>query len=156
MTTRSTAAAAKRVEAVSHERDFFVWTQQTAALLRVRRFSDVDAAALAEEVEDMGKRDLRELHSRSERLLVHLLKWQFQKSKRSRSWKSTILTQRFRIQALLDDSPSLRPKLLRGRDDDYARATQRAAVESGLKLERFPSSCPYTLEQLLDTSYLPA
>lgn len=150
------AITAKRVESVPHDGDFFVWTQQTAALLRAGRLNEVDAAALAEEVEDMGKRDLRELHNRTERLLVHLLKWHFQKGKRSRSWKSTILTQRFRIQALLDDSPSLRPKLLRSLEDDYARATQRAAVETGLKLERFPSSCPYTLEQLLDTSYLPS
>jgi hypothetical protein len=57
-----------------YDKDFFEWTRCNAALLRARRFEEADIEHLAEEVEDMGKRDRRELTSRLEVLLTHLLK----------------------------------------------------------------------------------
>jgi|MudIll2142460700_1097286.scaffolds.fasta_scaffold98266_2 hypothetical protein len=47
-----------------YDEDFLAWTEQTAALLRRSRFAAIDIDHLAEEVEDMGKRDLREANSR--------------------------------------------------------------------------------------------
>jgi hypothetical protein len=38
----------------------------------------------------MGRSEKRELESRLEVLIMHLLKWQFQPNLRSRSWKLTI------------------------------------------------------------------
>ena len=51
---------------------------------------------------DMAKRDKREVSNRLRMLLVHLLKWEYQPRKRSRSWEGTILTQRYELQALLE------------------------------------------------------
>ncbi|VVM04474.1 hypothetical protein MAMT_00107 [Methylacidimicrobium tartarophylax] len=38
-----------------YERDFYAGTQETARLLRERRFGDVDLANLIEEVETLGR-----------------------------------------------------------------------------------------------------
>ena len=70
-----------------YDEDFFEWTRRTAELLRAGRLDQADIEHIAEEIEDMGKRDLKELNSRVQVLVAHLLKWQFQPEKRSRSWE---------------------------------------------------------------------
>ena len=47
-----------------YDEDFAVWTTETARLLRAGRLNEVDIEHVAQEIEDMGKRDKRELHSR--------------------------------------------------------------------------------------------
>src|SRR5215510_10406683 len=93
-----------------YEQDFFKWTQTTAALIRAGKWYDLAPEALAEEVESLSARDHRELRRRLQRLVTHLLKWQYQPSGRQtgHSWRSTIRTQRQEITELLAQSPSLR------------------------------------------------
>ena len=91
-----------------YEQDFFEWSQTTAALIRAGTWDDLDREALAEEIESLGKRDRRELGSRLQTLVMHLLKWGYQPAERSGSWRGTIRTARREITAVLDDSPSLR------------------------------------------------
>ncbi len=138
-----------------YEQDFYAWTQRTAELLRAGRFDEADIEHVAEEIEDMGRRDVRELNSRMQVLLAHLLKWQVQPDRRSPSWRATIITQRLELDGVLAQSPSLRPKLASGLADNYARAVKRAAAETGLASERFPATCPYGVEQVLDEDFLP-
>jgi len=138
-----------------YEDDFFVWTQRTAALLRAGRFDEVDVEYLAGELADMGKRDLRELDSRTQVLLLHLLKGQLQPDKRSSSWEATIVTQRLEIEALLRLSPSLRSRLASGLAESYAGAVKRALPEMGLSRSHFPRECPFTVAQILDERFLP-
>jgi hypothetical protein len=124
--------------------------------LRDGRFADLDVENLAEEVEDMGKRDRRVVESRLEVLLLHLLKWQYQPRRRSGSWRATIRVQRSRLELVLRDSPSVRaevPAMLLRR---YPKAVAAAADETGLPEARFPPTCPYTAEQILDEKFLPA
>ena len=64
-----------------YDEDFFEWTSRNAALLRAGRFDRADIEHIAEEIEDMGKRDLKELNSRVQVLVAHLLKWQLQAAK---------------------------------------------------------------------------
>jgi Domain of unknown function DUF29 len=139
----------------TYDADFFEWTQHTAALLRAGRMAEVDVEHLAEEVEDMGKRDRREVDSRVTVLLTHLLKWQKQPEHRSRSWKSTILAQRHDLGRVLQDSPSLRPRVGSELRRTYTDAVEEAAEETGVFLEHFPSECPWTPEQILDQDFLP-
>src|SRR5438876_1559732 len=114
--------------AAAYDADFFAWTQRTAALLRARRFDEVDVENTAQEIEDIGRREARELNSRVQVVLVHLLKWQLQPKKRTSSWLTTLLMQRSEIEDLLGDSPRLRPRLLHDLPKSYARAVKRAAV----------------------------
>jgi hypothetical protein len=143
------------VSVPGYDHDFFAWTQHTAALLRAGRFGELDVEHLAEEVEDMGKRDRRAVESRLEVLLAHLLKWQYQARRRSGSWRASIRAQRSRLELVLRDSPSLRAQIPAILSRRYAKAVGVAADETGLPRERFPEECPYTAEQLLDEAFLP-
>jgi hypothetical protein len=139
-----------------YERDFFEWTQCNAALLRAGRFDQADIEHIAEEIQDMGLRDRRELESRLQVLLQHLLKWQIQPERRGRSWRETIQLQRLEIAESLEEMPSLQPALPASLDKVYRRAVARAAIETSLAENSFPSACPFSLDQALDREYYPA
>ena len=138
-----------------YERDFFEWTQCNAALLRNGQFDQADIEHIAEEIEDMGLRDRRELESRLQVLAQHLLKWQFQPERRSRSWRDTIQIQRLEVVELLEEMPSLRRALHAGLNKVYRRSIARIVIETSLPEATFPSNAPFTLEQMLDREYFP-
>jgi hypothetical protein len=138
-----------------YETDFYAWTQQQAALMRGEELEQLDLPNLIEEIEAMGRRERRELVSRLKVLLMHLLKWHFQPDQQSRSWRNTINHQRDEIRDLLDDSPSLRAELEASIASAYPRACQLAQEETGLLSPRFPTTCPYTPEQILNADFFP-
>ena len=138
-----------------YDEDFFEWTRQNAELLRSGRLDQADIAHVAEEIEDMGKRDLRELHSRVQVLLIHLMKWRFQPEKRSASWHRTIAAQRIKLRRLLQQSPGFRRRIYAHLAENYEDAVHLAAIETGLLRNRFPGECPCTVEQILDPEFLP-
>ena len=88
--------------------DFNLWVESLVAALRARQLGDLDLSNLIEEIEDLAKRDKEALRSYLKRLLTHLLKWQYQPSKRSKSWKVSMSNARIEIEDILLDSPSLR------------------------------------------------
>lgn len=140
-----------------YDTDFYTWTQEQAALLREGAWQEVDRLNLAEEIESLGARDRRELHRRLQRLVMHLLKWQYQPSKRQtgHSWRSTIRTQRYEIATLLAQSPALRRTVPEALDTRYRYARENASDETRLPLETFPETCPWTVEQVLDEQFWP-
>src|SRR5208337_2770579 len=77
-----------------HDRDFYAWSIEQAALLREGRVAEADLAAIAEEIESMGKAEKRELISRLTVLLLHLLKWERQPQGRGNSWRLSIVDAR--------------------------------------------------------------
>jgi hypothetical protein len=138
-----------------YEEDFYEWTVRNAELLRSGRASEADLEHIAEEIEDMGKRERRELLSRLSTLMSHLLKWKIQPERRSRSWELTIKVQRKDLRKLLDQNPSLKPSLAEGLEDAYEHALVEAATETFRPIDDFPPTCPFTLEVLFDPEYLP-
>ncbi len=145
----------EKVETLYGE-DFFRWTKETAELIRQPRFDEVDLEHVAEEIEDMGKRDHREVRSRLIVLLMHLLKWQLQPELREKStWVNTINEQRAELDLVLEDSPSLRHIPGKQLPVIYRNAVERAIRDTGLSRKLSPSDCPYTPEQILDYGFLP-
>ncbi|PZV12081.1 MAG: DUF29 domain-containing protein [Leptolyngbya sp.] len=136
-----------------YESDFYAWTQKQAQLLRSAQLDDLDLLHLAEELEDMGRSEKRELASRLEVLLMHLLKWQWQPNLRSRSWQLTIKEQRLRLVKHLAENPSLKALLSDYLESSYQLAMLSAERETGL--DSYPGGCPYTLEQVLNPDFLP-
>ncbi|CAB3680422.1 hypothetical protein LMG24076_02409 [Trinickia soli] len=139
----------------SYEKDVVAWANEQAALLRAGKFSALDIEHIAEEIEDVGKSEQRELISRMAVLLAHLLKWQFQSARRGASWQRTIKAQRLDVAYLLDEAPSLKPKLA---DAEWmrvvwAKALAQAVSETGLDV--FPETCPWSMEQVLDEEFMP-
>ena len=139
----------------SHDTDFFGWTHQQAHLLRTGRLDQLDVVNLIDEIEDMGKSQIRELESRLGVLLAHLLKWRYQPERRGVSWETTIREQRRRLTRLLADNPSLQPRLPKAHDDAYGDARLIARRETALPEPTFPAASPFTLEQTLDPDYWP-
>ncbi|ABW28017.1 DUF29 domain-containing protein [Acaryochloris marina] len=138
-----------------YETDFVKWIDKTAELLKQGKFSELDLENLIEEVESLGRHEKNALRSNLRVLLMHLLKWQYQPSKRSNSWRGTIIEHRIRIQDTLEDSPSLKNFYPQIFDKTYQQARNKAAEETGLPLETFPVESPYTSEQMLDAEFLP-
>ncbi len=134
----------------TYETDFYLWTQQQAALLRQGEFNrvDLDLANIAEEIESMGKRDRRAIGGYLQNILMHLLKWQYQPQRRGISWKLSIRNGREQILDLLEESPSLKPQMDFFIQKEYPRARNNAADETGLPLTMFPEACPFTVEQI--------
>ena len=56
-----------------YETDVVAWASEQSRLIRAGRFELLDLAHIAEEIEDVGKSELRELASRMAVLLAHLL-----------------------------------------------------------------------------------
>ena len=104
---------------------------------------------LIEELEAMAGKLRRELKNRMRVLLAHLLKWQAQPKRRSRSWAATIAEQRDQIAALLEENPSLWQDLPEVARSVYPRAVRLAAIETGLPRQDFPPELPYPAEQIL-------
>ena len=80
----------RRPTATRYDKDVLLWSQEQARLLRARRFDELDIEHLADEIEDVGKSEKRELASRMAVLLAHLLKWSRQQENRTNSWRATI------------------------------------------------------------------
>src|ERR1700730_267897 len=121
-----------------YDADFFQWTQSTAEMIRQGRLAEVDLEHVAEEIEDMGKRDRREVRSRLIVLVMHLLKWEFQPGRRTPSWRSTIGERRTQIELIILDSPSLRRLPFDELAATYTRAVERTIAQTGLDGDRFP------------------
>lgn len=131
-----------------YEHDFYRWTQIQAELLRQGKLAEADLAHIAEEIESMGKSDRRAISSHLRNILLHLLKYCYQPSRRSRSWENSIDHSRREVESIIKDSPSLRAQIPELLAAEYASARKSASRQTRLPLERFPEACPFTTEQV--------
>jgi hypothetical protein len=138
-----------------HEQDFYAWTQQQSELLRAGKLSEADILSIAEEIEDMGRHQKRELESRLKVLFMHLLKWHYQPGYRGNSWRYSLEEQRAELRDHLSDNPSLKHKLPEAIERGYKYAIMGAAKETGLPKSTFPASCPWSFEQAMDDECFP-
>lgn len=139
----------------TYQLDFNTWTDKTAQLIREGRWTEIDTEQLIEEIEDLGKRDRRAVTSQLIRLLLHLLKWQYQPERRSDSWLDSITDARTQIELAFEDSPSLKNYLDGQLETSYQRARRQASQQTGIAIAQFPSVCPYQMEQALSENWLP-
>jgi len=150
-----------------YDTDYYAWTQDQAATLRElaasRSNMRLDLSQLAEEVEDLGRNELRTVSSFFQQIVTHLLKIQFAAIRAPvRHWQREIMY--FRLQLAEDLTPSLERKLLETLPTRYGLARNRAI--DGLECDQpdiadiLPRELPYTLDQVLGrgayTGWLPA
>ena len=136
-----------------YERDLFAWSQDQARLLREGRWDLVDRDNVAEEIESLGRTEFNRLESALRVLLLHMLKWDHQPGKRSRSWLLSIETQRIEAEDVLADNPSLKPRLGEALARGYRKARLEAAKETGLDTSTFPEVCGYSLEDVMSRKF---
>jgi hypothetical protein len=138
-----------------YDSDYLQWLETTVNHLKNRDFEHLDLDNLIEEIETLGRSEKRELESRLTILLMHLLKYKYQSSKRSNSWLFTIREQRLRILKSFKDSPSLKNYFQNIFSEIYSDARALAADETGLNIDTFPKDCPFNIELVLNPDWLP-
>jgi hypothetical protein len=139
-----------------YEEDEHQWFFENAKLLRAGRLDLADIEHIAETLEDMGKRESREVLSRMRIFMMHLLKWAFQVDRRGNSWELTIKEQRYELNQELSDSKVLKNFALENLNKVYKKAKEFSATETGLPLSTYPLEPPFTFEQVLYEDYFPA
>jgi hypothetical protein len=97
----------------SYDGDLALWAADQARALRraakARTNLPIDWENVAEEIASLGKSQGRELASRIETILLHLIKLQASPAGHPRTgWRATIQRERDEIESVLADSPSLR------------------------------------------------
>ncbi|WP_376958587.1 DUF29 domain-containing protein [Azospirillum sp. A26] len=146
---------------IGYDTDFLAWTEEQARLLREasreRINTPIDWENVAEEIESMGRSELRAVESALVRVIEHLLKLEYSPAVDPRgTWRRSVREHRDQANDTLGDSPSLRSKI------DLAKSYRRGrdyAME-GLEQDRLPADllppdCTYSLDQLLDEDWWP-
>jgi hypothetical protein len=132
--------------------DFYVWTEQQAALLRAGRLNELDLENLIEEVEALGRAERSAVLNNARVVMEHLLKLQHSPAIDPRKgWRASVVEHRARLE--IDLTPRLRQILDEERPHLY-RLSHRA-VELSLRdhgenaaADALPKTCPYNLEQI--------
>ncbi|WP_207459886.1 DUF29 domain-containing protein [Azospirillum sp. SYSU D00513] len=146
----------------AYDDDFYAWTQEQARLLRAasseRINTPIDWEHVAEELESMGRSDLRAVNSHFACIIEHLLKLEFSPTTEPRGgWRRTVREQRASALDALSDSPSLRGKIdlvlifRRGRGFAMDGLGQDRVDEADL-----PALCPCSLKDILNEDWWPA
>jgi hypothetical protein len=122
---------------MNHLVDFYAWTREQAARLRDAAAAGtnlpIDWLAVAEEIEDLGKSEQRELGSRIATIIEHLLKLQFSPAQEPRlGWIETIVRSRKEIAKLLRRNPSLKPEIVAEVADEMADTAELVVAVLGL------------------------
>lgn len=137
-----------------HDQDFYGWVEQQCAALHDHDSGRLDWDGLKQELEALGRQEYRELVSRLGVLLGHLLKWQLQSERRSRSWFLSVREQRRAISRLLEQNPSLCSRLDEALEDGFQGGVDLVLRDSDLPLRSLPQASPWSLQEALDPATL--
>lgn len=132
-----------------YEKDFCGWSEQQSKLLLDKRWGEIDIENIIEEIESLGKSEKHKLESYLIVLLMHMLKATVQA--KTRSWELSIKFSKKRVIKVLNENPSLKPRLKEFIDSAYESSILKAAQETGVDEELFPKECPWTIDEILDT-----
>lgn len=139
----------------SYEGDFHAWAFEQAALVRALVPKTLDVENIAEELEALGRRERFRLVSTWRLIIHHLLTWDHQPDKRSKSWIATIQRERRNLRRGEKDAPSLRARAGELIVEAYGDALADALAESDLPRATFPMRCPYSPSDLRDDRFFP-
>lgn len=140
---------AKARSRATYADDPYTWALEQAELLRNGRLDLIDRPHLADEISALRHYLTAKLRSDLSRVLQHLLKWDRQPERRTRSWATSIREHRRRVAEHLQDGPGLKsasPTLL-GRA--YADGRNDALEETKLPPELVPETCPNTWDKIM-------
>ncbi|TRU36868.1 MAG: DUF29 domain-containing protein [Microcystis aeruginosa Ma_MB_F_20061100_S20] len=138
-----------------YEIDDSQWLGETISLLRNHQFQQLDLEHLIEELEDLGKEKKNGVASFLEQVIRHLLLlqyWTKEAEYNTIHWQEEIYN--FRTQLKRKMTANLRNYLEEELNSIYQDALGFVKIKT-VNTVIFPSQCPYSLEQLLDRSWLP-
>ena len=131
-----------------YEADILLWSEQQAELLRRRAANQLDWENLAEEIETVGRNELRAVISHLRLALLHDLKaeaWPL--SRDAEHWRSE--ARGHRDEARDAYTPSMAQRI--DVEKLYQQARRRLpATMDGTQPLPIPATCPVTLDELLN------
>jgi Domain of unknown function DUF29 len=134
-----------------YDEDFYDWTQQQADLLRRCRpaGNELDLEHIADEIEDLGRSDLRAAQLLCEHVIEHFLKLEYSGlDQPAAHWRDEIVEWRLQLEKIL--TRSIEAKLdLSARYRAALRLLRRLERDLPGFASRLPAECPYTLEQIV-------
>lgn len=147
-----------------YNQDFQFWIEQTIHQLQKREFESLDVEHLIEELIDLGRAEKNALKSNLKILLAHLLKLKVQAdvpNTMKGGWYDSVVEHRQRVLDNLADTPSLKSFLVEVIEKAYPDARKVAIKESkfaifGIRIpeeSEYPTTCPFSIEQILDEDY---
>ncbi len=132
----------------AYDADFYSWALEQARLVREGLLDSIDRENVAEEIESLGREPFNKLESALRVLLLHMLEWDNQPERRSRSWILSIDAQRIELEDILQDNPGLKPRIAEAMARAYRKARIEAARETGLAKDTFAEHCPYAWDAI--------
>ncbi len=128
-----------------YDRDFVAWCDDAVAKLKAGQLAEIDLENLIEEIEGLAGRDRREVRSRLDVLLAHLLKRIYVENFADwRGWENTIHEQRRELRILLEQSPSLRNHFIQSFDSSWQSALGNLRIN--YPEVQFPDIWPFSRE----------
>jgi hypothetical protein len=137
-----------------YERNFYSWLMEQAGFVREGRWHALDRDNLAEEIEALGREQFNKLVGALRVLMLHMLNWDHQPKRRTRSWMLSIKVQREELVDVLADNPGIKPRTAEAVERTYRRARIEVAQETGLDEGVFPAMCPYSFEDITTRKFL--
>ncbi|NES70676.1 MAG: DUF29 domain-containing protein [Okeania sp. SIO2D1] len=138
-----------------YENEYEQWLVETINLLKENRFNELDKEHLIEELEELSLREKKTVERFLEQIIRHLLLlqyWTVEYEYNFNHWLAEIMS--FRTQINEDLTQNLRNYLQENQAKVYEKALKYVRQKTGDEII-FPANCPYSLEQLLDMSWLP-
>jgi len=142
-----------------YETDVLAWSEQQSALLQsVARGERVDELVdwpnLIEEIEAMGRAELRACESLLRQALLHLLKLHMWPDLAAAHWRGEVYG--FLTAAQDRFSPTMRQRIDLEKLYERAARQMRIGTDDPDSLRRMPVLCPYTLDDFLAAPSDPA
>ncbi len=156
-----------------YENDFDKWIEKQKQSLSNKDLESLDIENLIEELDDMGDQSVSKLTSYIKVLLIHLLKYNYQKTvlkdpwvedRVTHTWLSSIVGPRDDIETILEKNPNLKNKIDKCLSDGYKKAKKLAIKEMNIyiRIEKnklndksFPDTCPWSFDQIVTEDWLP-
>lgn len=155
----------------SNNIEYDCWLQEQIDCLKSQNFAGLDLKNLIEELESLGRAEKSAVKSLAFQILLHLLLVDFwteqargsvakvpsvelteQQAEWNRNhWKGEIIAFKFQLSNKL--TTNYKKLLAESKRDIYAKARASAIAKTGLRSDRFPEICPYTLEDLVDDKW---
>ncbi len=133
--------------------DLYTWVQEQVALLRAGRVDALDLDNIAEELSDVGLSEYYRLQSAVEIIILHMLKWDHQPERRSRSWEISIAEHRERALIQMRKSPGLKSSLDEIRYNAFRLGRLGAARQMKRAPKTLPTDCPYSWDEILNRPF---
>jgi len=131
------------------DKDYDLWLEEQASLLRDRRFEELDILNLVKELEALVRGEKAAIESLTYQIILHklLIDYWYEEAEWNRNhWRAEIVNFQFQLHNKM--TTNLNKHLISRIEQIYLKAKKGAESKTGLK-SRFPESLPYSLLEII-------